>query len=71
MQTTSDGVKRRKKEVLELDYNLSEATLASVEQHFEVKKRLTNLTQKTIKMWSEYNTTLPVDLHFDPADFAK
>lgn len=68
---TAEGGKKRKKDQFELEYQLTPEMRASVDKHFELTKRMTKLSQNTVKMWSVNNTTLPVDLHFDPSDFAK
>uniref|UniRef100_A0A6A7FYS5 Condensin complex subunit 2 n=2 Tax=Hirondellea gigas TaxID=1518452 RepID=A0A6A7FYS5_9CRUS len=68
---TADGSKKRKKVDYELSYRLGSEEKAAIEQQFTVSRRLTKLSQNTIKLWSEDNTTLPVDLHLDPSDFSK
>ena len=61
----------KKSENIEINYSNFSERLSEMENNFTVTKRMTKLSNNTIKLWSETNTTLPFDLHFDPIDFAK
>ncbi|MPC43680.1 Condensin complex subunit 2 [Portunus trituberculatus] len=65
-ETKSD--KKRKKELIKLTYRDDENSISKL---FAVGRKMTKLSQTTLKMWTKEKTTMPVDLHYEARNFFK
>lgn len=65
-ETKSD--KKRKKELIKLTYRDDENSITKL---FAVNRKLTKLSQTTLKTWTKEKTTMPLDLHYEARNFFK
>ncbi|CAL4118565.1 unnamed protein product [Meganyctiphanes norvegica] len=62
--TSNNEEKKSKKEHIVLAYESPE-----IDKFFAITRKAIKLSQTTFKTWTKDKTTLPVDLHYDSADF--
>lgn len=62
--TSNNEEKKSKKENIVLAYEEPE-----IDKYFAITRKAIKLSQTTFKTWTKDKTTLPVDLHYDSADF--